>query len=75
MANPNDDVTMSIDAYFLTTCGIELFNIVSQCNDFSSDNEYAISCFKELKEQYPKLTITAHYFTEDEEEPYSDDLL
>lgn len=75
MANPNDDVTMSIDAYFLTTCGIELFNIISQSNDFSSDNEYAISCFKELKEQYPKLTITAHYFTGDEEEPYSDDLL
>lgn len=75
MANPNDDVTMSIDAYFLTTCGIELFNIISQSNDFSCDNEYAISCFKELKEQYPKLTITAHYFTRDKEEQYSDDLL
>lgn len=75
MANPDDDVTMSIDAYFLTTCGIELFNVVSQSNDFSSDNEYAISCFKELKEQYPKLTITAHYFTGDDEEPYFDDLL
>ena len=75
MANSNEDVTMSIDAYFLTSCGIELYNIISQSKDFLSDNEYAISCFKELKEQYPKLTITAHYFTKNEEEPYSDDLL
>ena len=75
IANPDDDVTMSVDAYFLTTSGIELFNIVSQSNDFTSNNEYAISCFKELKKQYPKLTITAHYFTGDEDEPYSNDLL
>ncbi len=68
-------MALPIDAYFLTICGIELFNIVSQSNDFSRDNEYTIACFKELKEQYPKLTIMAHYFTGDDEEPYSDDLL
>lgn len=75
ISNPKNDVTMSVDAYFLTTCGIELFNIISQGLDFSSDNEYAISCFKEIKNQYPKLTITAHYLTGDYDEPYSDDLL
>ena len=73
---PNDkDVTMNVDAYFLTKCGMELFNVAIQDKNFVADTHYTLACLKEMQQQYPDLEIRAYAFTGNDEEPYSDNLL
>jgi len=48
---------ISIDAYFLTSCGIELFNVISSNDDFAPNNKYVNACFEEFKEEYPDLVV------------------
>ena len=75
IAPENKDITMNVDAYFLTTNGKELFEIAAQDTNFEADTQYALACFKDLQEQYPDLEITLHTFTGDDDEPFSDNLL
>ena len=72
IAPQDKDVTMNVDAYFLTRCGIELFNVAIQDKNFVTDTQYTLACFKEMQQQYPDLEIRAHAFTGNDDEPYSD---
>ena len=71
---PNDekDRPFEIEAYFLTTSGIELYNIIKNTSDFKSNLEYHVLCFRELKRDYPDLSISAYQIIDDDT---SDDLL
>lgn len=60
IANKSKKNFLSIEPYFLTTSGVELYKIIGSMSDFEPNNEYPILCFKELKKQYPKLSISAH---------------
>jgi len=58
---------LSIEPYFLTTSGIELYKIIQGMTGFLPDTEYPILCFKELKKQFPKLSISAHKILGDDD--------
>lgn len=58
------------EAYFLTTNGVELYNIVRNMSDYESDTEYAIQCFKQMKEENQDMKIAAYRRLE--VEPYFD---
>ena len=58
------------EAYFLTTNGVELYNIVRNMSDYQSDTEYAIQCFKQMKEENQDMKIAAYRRLE--VEPYFD---
>lgn len=64
---------ISIEPYFLTNIGIELFNIIQSMPAFKSNVDYQTLCFKTLKEQYiqnTELTICAYNIIgEDEFDP------
>lgn len=60
IANKSKKNFLSIESYFLTTSGIELYKIIQGMTEFRTDTEYSILCFKELKKQFPKLSISAH---------------
>lgn len=47
------------EAYFLTTCGKELFHIIHEDNSYHADEEYALLCLKEMKEQNPEFYVGA----------------
>lgn len=49
-----------LDTYFLTTSGKELYSIIESMSDFEPDTDYALLCFKELKERHSELNISAH---------------
>ncbi len=51
---------ISIEPYFLTKSGIELYNIIQRMSDYHVNNDYFIICLRELKKQYPNLTFSAH---------------
>lgn len=51
--------TLQIDPYFLTSSGIDLFNIIRSNPSFKEDREYKICCYKELKQQCPQLDFAA----------------
>ncbi len=51
---------ISIEPYFLTRCGIELYNVIQGVPEFKPDNEYPLICFKELKRIYSNLSFSAH---------------
>ena len=51
---------ISIEPYFLTKSGIELYNIIQGMSDYNANNDYPILCLRELKKQYPNLTFSAH---------------
>ncbi len=54
----NDNApTISIDSYFLTSCGVELFNVISSSDDFVPNKKYVNACFEEFKEEYPELVV------------------
>lgn len=75
VAEDNTDVLLSLDAYFLTSCGVELFNIISHNDDFEADIDYAVSCFKEFKKQYSDLKFFANNLNSDKEDNLSDNIL
>lgn len=52
--------SISIEPYFLTTSGIELYNIIQSMSDYNVNVDYPILCFRELKNQYPNLTFSVH---------------
>lgn len=60
IADESKDNYISIEPYFLTRSGIELYNIIQSTPEFKSDIEYPISCFRELRNKYPDLIISAH---------------
>lgn len=51
------------DVFFLTTNGIELYNIINKSKDFNHDIDYATRCFNQFKNKYSKnnLIIEAYY--------------
>ena len=74
IADETKENFLSIEPYFLTTSGVELYNIIQGMSGFKSDVNYPILCFKELKMQHPELIVSAHKIIgEDNFEP--DDLL
>lgn len=52
--------SISMEPYFLTKSGIELYNIIQGMSDYNANNDYPILCLRELKKQYPNLTFSAH---------------
>lgn len=60
IANESKDNNLCIEPYFLTASGIELFKIISSSQNFTENTDYKICCYKELKEMYPDLKITAY---------------
>lgn len=60
VADETRDNFMQIESYTLTKSGIELYNIICNMHDFNSNNQYSMFCFKEFKNMYPDLTISAH---------------
>ena len=52
------------DAYLLTASGKELFHIIQQSNDFETDQEYALLCLKDMKENNPAFYIGAYKIME-----------
>ena len=50
---------LTIEPYYLTKSGIELFKIISSGAEFTENREYMISCCKELKQNNPDLYFTA----------------
>lgn len=62
IADQNMDSFLNVDTYFLTTCGIELFNILSSMDEFQYQTQYQICCFQEIKQMYPDLSIAAFRF-------------
>lgn len=47
------------DAYLLTASGRELFSVIHNGEDFESDEEYAILCLKDMKEENPEFYVEA----------------
>lgn len=66
IADANKDNFIEIDAYFLTTSGIELYNIIKNSPNFKTNIDYSVLCFKDLKTSYPELKITAHKIIDDD---------
>lgn len=60
IANQLENNFLSIEPYFLTRSGIELFHIIKGMPGFKTNNAYPVLCFKELKKQFPELLISAH---------------
>lgn len=52
--------SISIEPYFLTKSGMELYNIIQGMSDYHVNNDYPIICLRELKKQYPNLTFSTH---------------
>lgn len=50
---------LTIEPYYLTNSGIELYKIISSGTSFSENREYMISCCQELKQNNPDLFFTA----------------
>lgn len=50
---------LTIEPYYLTNSGIELYKIISSGAGFSENREYMISCCQELKQNNPDLYFTA----------------
>lgn len=48
------------DAYLLTASGRELFHIIQQSNGFEADEEYALLCLKDMKENNPAFYVGAY---------------
>ncbi len=51
---------ISIEPYFLTKSGIELYNVIKSTAGYKTNTDYCIYCFRELKNRYPNLTFSAH---------------
>lgn len=51
---------LTIEPYYLTNSGIELYRVISSCVGFSENQEYMISCCQELKQNNPDLFFTAN---------------
>lgn len=51
---------ISLEPYFLTRSGIELYNIIQSMSEYKADIEYSLICFRELKNQYQDLIFSAH---------------
>lgn len=66
---------LSIEPYFLSTSGMELFNIIRDTPSFIEDREYIICCYKELKQLNPQLTVSAYNILADNSFDISDVLL
>lgn len=47
------------DAYLLTASGRELFSIIHNGGDFEADEEYAVLCLKDMKEENPEFYVGA----------------
>lgn len=47
------------DAYLLTASGRELFSVIHNGEDFESDEEYAVLCLKDMKEENPEFYVGA----------------
>lgn len=62
-ADENKNNFLSIEPYFLTTSGIELFKIISSSPNFTENTEYKLCCYQELKETYTDLKISAYRIT------------
>lgn len=60
VADKSKENYISIEPYFLTRSGIELYNIIQGTPEFKPDNEYPLICFEELKEIYSNLSFSAH---------------
>lgn len=70
IADETKDNLLSIDPYFLTRSGIELFNIISSSDSYKTDRLYPILTFKVLKCKHPELTFSVHkVLGEDEFDP------
>lgn len=52
------------EAYFLSTSGKELFHIIHKDNNYIADEDYALLCLKEMKEQNPTFYVGAHSISE-----------
>lgn len=48
------------EAYFLSTSGKELFQIIRKDNSYNADEEYALLCLKEMREQNPSFYVGAY---------------
>lgn len=60
IADESEEHFFSIEPYFLTRSGIELFKVIQNMTDFQSDTEYSILCFRELKNEYTDLSVSVH---------------
>lgn len=60
IADETKDNFIQIEPYTLTKSGIELYNIICNMHEFNFNNQYPTLCFKELKNEYSDLTISAH---------------
>lgn len=65
------------EAYVLTTGGVELFNIISNMPEYEADTDYALLCFREIKNSNSEMKISAFRILKngDELDSVSDDLL
>lgn len=52
------------EAYFLSTSGKELFQIIHKDSGYIADEEYTLLCLKEMKEQYPAFYVGAYSISE-----------
>lgn len=50
---------LTIEPYYLTNSGTELYKIISSGVSFLEEREYMISCCRELKQNNPDLYFTA----------------
>lgn len=60
IADESKENFISIEPYCLTKSGIELYNIIKNTTEYKTNEEYPIYCFRELRNKYPDLTISAH---------------
>lgn len=55
----NQSVLFQREAYFLTASGKELFHIIRDGPGYEADEEYALLCLQEMKEQNPEFYVGA----------------
>lgn len=61
VVNPNENPELfQMEAYFLTACGRELFQVIRHGDDFEADDEYALLCMKEVKRQKEQFYVGAY---------------
>ena len=49
-----------METYFLTTSGKELFRVIHESSGYEADEEYALLCLKEMKQQNPGFYVGAY---------------
>lgn len=65
----------TIEPYYLTSSGVELYHIISAGATFQENRDYMLSCCKEFKEYYPDLVFSARNIHQDSDQLFDEFLV